>query len=441
MNKEVQFKRFFGLTSGITDIFPKVGARFLNTVITTSLGNKSLGKFLHQRARKKAGEIKQFKNILVVADLNIGDALISCCGVEALRKIFPESIIDFTLKSSTRVLLEGHPEISNLYPIYNHAPFPTANDLSKLKKVLNGKDYDLVVNYCPMISSKIFGNRRTISYNLVASELMINERSHDKVNNINYQAYKLIGNVLREYVPPDFIDSFKGPKLYLSDDAISNAKYFLSKNEIDTDIPIIMFNPDASAVYTRMPFDFQIDLLKKISDLNCNILIGAGHVEKLIEKKIMNELSLDGHKKIVVIPPSTDLDMYAALIDLSDVFITGDTGPLHIAAARKFSRSTGKGLNNRTAILSVFGSTPPTIYGYDSKRENYFPANQDALSRTFVANTVCRNISCINKMAKTCKQVRCFDNLRVDDIISELKFHLSTSKRFYFPKEHSIFAH
>ena len=439
MNKEVQFKRIFKLTSKITDAFPISGARFLDNVITGSLGNKSLGNYLHQRAVRRLKKINQFKNILVVADLNIGDSIISSCGVLALRKIFPDSVIDFTIKSSTRVLMEGIPEVSNLYPIYNHAPYPTTNDLARLSNVLHGKDYDLIINFSPMISSKFFGMERTISYNLMASELIKNESIPESINNINYQAYKFIGNALKDLVPKDFLETFQGTKIYLSDTAINEARNFLADNGIDADSPIVMFNPDASAVYTRMPFDFQINLLKKLSKLDCNILIGAGHVEKLIEQRIINNLSADDHKKIIVVPPSTELDTYAALIDFSDVFITGDTGPLHIAAARKFSRD-GKSLRNKTAVYSVFGSTPPHIYGYDSFEKNYFPANQDAPSRTFIAKTACRNISCINKMAKACKEVRCFDNLTVNEIFLEVNSHLSATKRFYFPKERSIFA-
>ena len=440
MNKEVQFKKFFKLTSVITDAFPKAGARFLDVLITGALGNRALAAYINRHAQRQVKRIKQFEHILVVSDLNIGDAIIVTCGITALRKIFPESEIDFAVKNSTKVFLEGNPEVSNLFPIYNHAPYPTVNDLSRLKNVINSKNYDLIINYCPMIPSKFFGSRKTISYNIMAAELMKNEKLHDSINNINYQSFKLIETALKEFVPNSFIESFKGAKIYIPDSAVDEARNFLFNQGIELDKPLIMFNPDASAVYTRMPFDFQINLLKKLSSLNCNILIGAGHVEKLIEQRIIKYFSSENDKKIVVVPPSTGLDTYAALIDMSDVFITGDTGPLHIAAARKISRDSGKSLRNRTAVFSIFGSTPSHIYGYDSKAKNYLPANQDAPSRAFVANTICRNISCINKMAKTCKEVRCFDNLPVDEIVSEVINHFSSIKRFYFPKERSIFA-
>jgi hypothetical protein len=179
-----------------------------------------------------------------------------------------------------------------------------------------------------------------------------------------------------------------------------------------------------------MPFALQRRLLKEFTHVPCTILLGAGHVEKNIEHELMHALSPEERRKVVIIPSSVKIDVYTALIDHADVFITGDAGPLHLAAARKYNRDSGASLRNRTAVFSVFGATPPRIYGYDSSRDGFFPANQDAPSRTFVAKSSCRNITCINKMAKTCREVRCFQSLDTNEIISEVVNHLETVRRF-----------
>lgn len=440
MNKEVQYKTLFRLSGKITDIFPNAGARFLDSLIINILGNKLLLNSFLKKTKSSIAEVKQFNRILFVGDLNIGDSIIASCGVSALRKIFPDAEIDYTLKKSAQNLIDGNPDISNLFPIYNSAPYPTENDLLRLNKVLNNKNYDLIINFCPMIPNKLFGNKVVISYTLMASELIRNEGIQDSVNNINYLSFNFIRNAFTDYITDKDNLEFKGAKIFLSDDALDNAKKFFISNNIPNDKPVIMFNPDASADYTRMPFNFQIELLKKLSHLQCTILIGSGHVEKLIEQRILKYFPDNIEQNIYVIPPSVELDVYAALIDHADIFITGDTGPLHIAAARKFSRSTGESLRNKTAVFSVFGSTPPRIYGYDSERKNFLAANQDAPSRAFIANTSCRNISCINKMAKGCKEVRCFHDLNTDEIFSEVINHLCSIDQFYFPQEHSIFA-
>jgi hypothetical protein len=56
------------------------------------------------------------------------------------------------------------------------------------------------------------------------------------------------------------------------------------------------------------------------------------------------------------------------------------------------------------------------------------PANQDVLSRTYVSQSPCRNITCVNKMAKTCQKVRCFEVLDVDSIYRDVDLYLKNLK-------------
>ncbi len=429
MNKEIQFNRLFHLTSIVTDVFPNSGGKILDIIFGSLLGNTIISKTLDLSNKRKLKKINRFRKFLVVSDLNIGDAIIASCGVSTLKKIFPHSEIDFVIKKSAGSLVKGNPDISDLFAVYNGAPYPSDNDLSMLVKIADRKDYDMIINFSPMISDKIFNKKNVINYSSLASELVRNETSGNSLNNICYLTSNFIGNIFDNISAPDKNQDFKGANIYLSDEAIEKAEMFLSKYDVTADKPVIMFNPDASARFTRMPFNLQINLLKRFSDLDFTILLGSGHVEKFIEYKLLDKLYTVNGKKIIIVPYEIELDAYAALIDQSDIFITGDTGPLHIAAARKFSRSTGESLRNRTAVFSIFGSTPPRVYGYDSKTPGFFAANQDAPSRTFIANSKCRNITCINKVAKTCSEVLCFQPLDVDEIIFEALSYIATIQK------------
>lgn len=428
MNKKVQFEKFFYLTSIITDYFPKSGARFLDAFFGNLLGNKIISSMIYRNVNKKLNENKVIKKILFVSDLNIGDAIISCCAVSSIKRILPDSEIDFVVKNSTECIIKGNPDISNLYPIFNGAPYPSENDLAALIKIINKKNYDLIINFGPLIPDNLFDKKKLINYLLLASELLKNVHTRDSVSNICYLANSFIEKILSNYLTEDTNIKFKGSKIYLSNIATEKAKNFLLSRGIPLEYPIIMYNPDASARYTRIPFDIQISLLKKLSTFPATILLGAGHVEKAIEYRLLDALSSDFNQNIVIIPSSVPLDVYAALIDLSGIFITGDTGPLHLAAARKYSLETGESLRNKTAVFSIFGGTPPRVYGYDSIKQDFFAANQDAPSRVFIANTPCRNITCINKMAKTCKEVKCFQSLNLNEIISGVADYLNSAK-------------
>ena len=59
---------------------------------------------------------------------------------------------------------------------------------------------------------------------------------------------------------------------------------------------------------------------------------------------------------LVELPPDTDLVVLAAVLERLSLFITGDTGPMHLAAA------VG------TPVLAIFGPSLPTRYAPLSPR-------------------------------------------------------------------------
>ncbi len=431
MNKETQLNAYFRLSSLVTDLLPKGGGRFLDIFIKYTLGNRIVSGTVGRQARKSLAKTRKFDNLLVVGDLNIGDAVIAESVVLALRELFPSARIDYIVKKVTKDIISGNPHLTNLFPVYVGAPFPTENDIEEVLRIVRGHDYDLVINMCPMIDDSIFDDKSVLNYSILASELIRNEGSGKGVNSIVYQAYAFVRKAFRDHATSGSDEKYRGSSIYLSAGAIEKAQSFLAGHGVDTWSPKVFLNPDASARFTRIPFDIQRSLLRELSDLECTILLGAGHVERLIEHELAYSLSAEERARIVFVPPSFNIDAYSALIDFSDAFISGDTGPLHLAAARKYSRETGRELRNKTAVFSIFGGTPPRIYGYDSTDPRYFPANQDAPSRTFIGDAACRNITCINKMAKTCKEVRCFQKLDVKGIVSEISRYLRVTRDSY----------
>jgi ADP-heptose:LPS heptosyltransferase len=431
VNKIKLYNFLFRLSSIITDHFPKKGSRVLDILVINLLGNRLLKKYFDKRSQSGLKKVKRFKKFLVVADLNIGDAVIAWNGIYALKEIFPESKIDYVVKKSTGNIVNGYPEIDRVYPIFNGSPYPCKDELLALKQIVKNSNYDVILNFSPMINKKIFGNKYVIDYSIMANGLLNNEFNFESVNNITYQAYSFIRNIFRDYQSIGQSSDFSGSTIYLPNKAVLRAENFLISHGLDPSATKIMINPDASSLFTRIPFNLQLQILKRLSELDCQILLGSGHVEKYIEQRLICALTKSEREKIVIIPRSIELDVYTALIDFADIFITGDTGPLHLAAARKYLQEDLTALRNQTAVFSVFGSTPPRIYGYDSQKPGFFSANQDAASRVFIAQCKCRNITCINKLSKTCAQVRCFQDLDPDEIIGAVKEQIRYAERYF----------
>jgi ADP-heptose:LPS heptosyltransferase len=428
MNDKKLYNTFFQASSLLTSLFPHTGARLLDMIVLGLFGNP----FLVENGLKKnlafLKQIKKFERFLVIGDINIGDAVNLQASITALRDFFPEAEIDYVINRHAVNLIEGNPDISHVWPVFTGAPYPTKDDYRSIAHLVLKNSYDVIFNFCPIFKkAHIFLEKRKMMDCYTLASMIVQGEKYLSNNHIIYQTRKFIYKLFSSFLKVKRKISFNGVTITLSERAIAIARDFITRNIPITTNSLIVYNPDTSSPFTRIPFDLQIEILKKLMNLQCIILLGSGHVSRNIETKIFNALPYSGINKIKIIPYSMPLDAYAVLIDYADVFITGDTGLLHIGAARKYSRGKQDPLRNKTAILSIFGATPAHIYGYDSMFPNFIPANQDAPSRVYIAESPCRNITCINKMAKTCRTVRCFQFLDMEKIVLDVQSYLTLS--------------
>jgi hypothetical protein len=148
--------------------------------------------------------------------------------------------------------------------------------------------------------------------------------------------------------------------------------------------------------------------------------VGEGHSDPGMGQRLLSSLPLHLRTQAALVPSTLSATAYAALTDKVDAFVSGDTGPLHWAAARKVSRTQNRVFFNRTSVFCLFGATTPSMSGYDSKTPGFLPAWQDAESRTFISTPPCRNLTCMNKLYKNCVSPRCFEGLSASMVAQEV---------------------
>lgn len=431
MDRESLYKEFFHAASLITDYFPKTGARLLNEITASTVGGKifSLPTYFFNAHVLKRLSHSRFEKVLVISDLNIGDAIFSQAVVAGLRDYFPELEVDLVINKTAATVIEGNPEVTHLFPILSGSPCPTRDDLQQIKHLINRIHFDLVISLSPYFNGNEFYNEGTAVIDFIGLALQVVRdfmTPHKKVH-MAYEMHKFVHVLFSQIFPPRRRRAFVGVRTTIAENAFEQARDFLHSMGIGEEELLIMYNPDASTKFTQIPFLFQVDMLKELSELSIPILLGAGHSNPKIEERLLGSLNESDRKNFFVVPASIPLDVYSVLIDFSKVYISGDAGPLHIAASRKYCRSGDIQFRNRTSVISIFGATPARIYGYDSELVGYQRANQFAPSHVYVSQSDCRNITCINKMAKTCREVRCFDQLDLKKIINDIRGILDKS--------------
>jgi ADP-heptose:LPS heptosyltransferase len=344
----------------------------------------------------------------------------------ALRDFFPEACVDYIVNRTAYPLIEGNPEASRVLPFFSKGPFPSYGDLSELRDMIQRGRYDLVINFCPYLNGKDIGlnKGRMLDFLTYAPTIVRNEKRPSQINHFAYQTYRFTRQLLSPVAEPHRPEHYRGLRVMIGSRAVEEAKRIAAGAGLTSGMPAILFNPDAASPFTRMPFEKQARLLARIARLNTAVLVAAGHTERGLGKRLISSLAHSFRSQVMIVPASLSLEAFTALIDICDVFVTGDTGPLHLAAARKFSRSGRHKFRNRTAILSIFGATPARMSGYDSFQPGYLPANQDAPSWSYTARNPCRNITCLNKTFKTCRTLRCFDEVDEEGMAGLLSIFL-----------------
>jgi ADP-heptose:LPS heptosyltransferase len=416
MNITVQ-KIFFAGTSRLTDISPVFGGHLLDSAVRATYGSRVMSAVVERGNRRDLKRVKAFRRFLVIPDIHIGDAVMTQSALMALRGFFPEAIIDYVINRTVAPLIEGNPDATRIMRVFSGGLYPSPGDIMTLREIIQKGHYDLCLNFCPFMERKDLAEpgQPFVEFLSRGPTIVRNENDSSQINHFSYQAHYFVRSLFSMVVQPVRGDCFRGVRTNHSDEAIEQARRFMEAG-VASHSRVIMFNPDSAIRFNLMPFENQaalLGILARNTTPDTIILLGAGHTEAGIGERLADSIPSPLRSKVRIIPPSMPLDVYSALIDFADVFVTGDTGPLHLAAARRYSRSGRYQFRNRTAVLSFFGATTPRLSGYDSSRPGYLPANQDAPSWCYQAGSPCRNITCLNKMFKTCKTVRCFEHVDV----------------------------
>jgi len=409
-----------------TRILTRISSPLLDTMLKFLASRRSVQLLLGWNEARRFGKIHHPRSTLIISDINIGDAVIVQSFIGLLKKSFPEIEIDFVYQNKAWPLIKANPHVTGHHPLFQGTGIPNSKDFNSVRQLVGNHRFDVIFNLCPYFSSGLFKHSDSVIFHslslifrIMSSHVGRKDRSH-----YAYQLNEFSRDVIRNLDMNGLKrQSWDGetpiPHLFLHPQTFLELSRTLNLLDISQDDRVLFLNPDASSPYTCIPVDFQVDLLTNIlphPNLD-RVLMNCGFTFQGIEKKILDQIPDSLQRKITILPKDTRIDVYAALTDRSDMFISADTGPMHIAAAKKISHQAGLKWRNTTAVVGIFGATSGQIYGYDSTAPRYLGSPQNAPSKIFESQPRCKNLTCIDKVFKNCRDVLCFDGLCAEPII------------------------
>lgn len=270
------------------------------------------------------------KKILIIRLGAIGDVVHSTVIQQAIKKQHPDCEISFLTSELLYPLLENDPNLTKVYK-FNSKQKDNLFYLLGLGLEFRKEKFDAIINLSNSLRNKF------LLY-LAKPEKIISRSKH------RIHATDAFFNSAKEIF--DDIEKPQNLKLHLNKDALKEMESKLANYRR----PFIVISPGGEHDNVRQGRiwleNYWIELCNKLAEkhLGTTFIIGSRDERKMHQKysAIYNSVLFSGE---------LSLEESACLISLADLFISGDSGPLHMASAL--------GVNT----IGLMGSTPSVACG------------------------------------------------------------------------------
>ncbi len=287
---------------------------------------------------------------IVIFNVNwLGDVLFSTAVIRNIRLNYPKSFIACIIPGHCYPVLKGNPYLSEIIIYDEKDRHKSFLDKAQFVQLLKLKKFDTAFllhrSFTRALICRLAGIPQRIGYHtkkrafLMSSKIIPPER--DAMHRIDYYL-----NVI-EKAGLKVQDRYT--EFFISDEDIELVENFLKKNSVGKNDFLAVINPGGNWLPKRWPGEYWGELADKlISEYKARVIITGSAGDTLLAEGIKNLMK----EKPVLACGVFNLKQLAALCRRSDLFISGDTGPLHIANAA----GAGK-------IIAIFGPTSPLVTG------------------------------------------------------------------------------
>jgi lipopolysaccharide heptosyltransferase II len=299
--------------------------------------------------------------ILVIRLDLIGDLVLSMVLVRALRRTYPEAELDLISVPASAQVIEGDPDVTRLLgydPNIWRRPkalFRRQNwrELRALLKTLRGREYDLAISVFgkwAAVLAALSGATRTLGFAREGFPGLMTDgvpgrhwAPGEKKHEVDYclELAQAAGATVRE--------EDRSPRLYVQEQAARDLEQILAARKVPLERPLVACHVSANNGQSkRWPVPYWATLLDRLmrEEGVSIVLTGASSDLPLIEK-----ITARMREQPMILAGQTTLNQLAALLKRADLLISGDSGPMHMAAA------VG------TPLIAIHGPTDPALSG------------------------------------------------------------------------------
>ena len=297
-----------------------------------------------------------YKNILVINLMHIGDLMLVTPVLRTLRANYPQAKLTLLADKKLRDLVEFNEHIDECLLIDKKGADDKLPAFIKFIGKVRAKKYDLVINLHrnerASALAAFSGAKRIVGYSKPGFSWLFDVVLPNK-KAIMHQIHSHF-EVLQKAAGVTKIDD-AGLEMVLPPGAEEKAAALWQENFAVGD-KVIALNIGASWLTKRWIDEYFAQTADYYIEKGYKIAFFGGPMDTEIVDKTRSLMKLDSAEKVKVFTGKVSLGELAALLKRCVLFITTDSGPMHVGVAM------------HVPIVTMFGASPvPGFYPYDEK--------------------------------------------------------------------------
>lgn len=335
--------------------------------------------------------MKKPNKILIVRTDRLGDVVLSTPVIKNLRLSFPKSHIAFICRPYTRDALEGNPGLDEVIIYDKYGKHKSLWASIKFSFYLRKKKFKLAIILHPTnrihLITFLAGIPERVGWDKKLGKLLTKRIKHTKQEGKKHELEYTLDLLMGLGIPIKHTDTY----FPITSKARTTVEQLLEGEGIGEGDKFIVINPSASCPSKRWPqerFQEVIKLLK--SRVSFKIIVITSQSEREFGERLV------GDSGVIDLRGSLSIPELGALLKRAALFISNDSGPVHIAASFN------------TPVISIFGrddsGLSPLRWG--PRGEKSFCFHKD--------------VGCVKCLAHNCiKDFLCLQEITPQEIVDE----------------------
>ncbi|MFQ5657424.1 MAG: lipopolysaccharide heptosyltransferase II [Candidatus Methylomirabilales bacterium] len=297
---------------------------------------------------RKAIDPARIQRVLIRGVNWVGDAVMTTPTIFRIRQAFPHAKISLLVRPWVAGVFEGNPYIDEIILYDRGGRHAGVTGFLRLAQELQGHRFDLAILLQNAFEAALLASVARIPHRLgydtqgrgfLLTTVVVRDGSVKGLHHVDY--YQALTRAL------GWPEGGEEPTVYLVSGGEERVRTLLQDEGVQPEESLVAFNPGSTyGSAKRWPADRYAALADRlVESLGVRILLMGAQGDQTVARRVRS--SSRQPERIVDLSGRTEIQLLAALLKRCAVFVTNDTGAMHIGAA------VG------VPVVAIFGPTDP----------------------------------------------------------------------------------